>query len=233
MRGPAWTPASLALLLLLIGTLEARPQTPGATRGPAVSLPAAPVSAALPSWDIGGSAGWRQKRVIAIGSGIGEWYDSAWLGGEVGRYWTEHLKTEAGFAVSPRDEMWSGSGEVVVIAGRSYWQSGVDYLRTRRLFVNQLYQFRHNTWVHPFIGAGVNLAWEEQGGMRHLYPIRGDALAREETIPAHTETRISGAALAGVKIYFSRRGFVRTDAVFGFAKRLDEVVLRVGAGMDF
>lgn len=224
----------VALALLPLSAAAARAQDASGAERRAVA-PAAPDRKTWPTWDLAASTAWRQRRVREFGlAGIGEWsHDSAWFGAEAGYHWTEHLKTEAGVAVAPRQEIWGGSREPVVVAGRRYWQNFGEHVRARRFFAHQLYQFRHNEWVHPFAGAGVQVLREESSGVRYLYPVDYTGSSREEALPRATRWRVAGSAVAGVKMYFSRRAFLRTDGAVVLGKRVDEVVLRVGAGIDF
>lgn len=198
---------------------------------PGSSEPTLPGGLHLPRTDISGSVGWFNHK-----AGTGDcchWYnESVWASVEAGYYWTEHLKTEAGVALTSEGELWTS--RQVTIGRTTFWESGQDFVRTQRLFVSQLYQFGHNAWVHPFVGAGLQVVREERRGMRIRYATGVvPPQPQEVAIPESTETRARAAALAGLKIYLSRRGFLRTDTWLGFGDDLQELVIRVGFGVDF
>lgn len=214
-------------LLTVIGVLLL---APAAWAQAPAAAPATIATPGLPHGDISGNIGWFNQKGEA-----GEYerwhHESRWLGVEGGYYWTEHLKTEAGFAGTSEDEAWT-SNEQVTFDRQPYWASRVEFLRSRRFYVTQLYQFEHNAWVHPFVGAGFQAVREERRGIQYLY---GTATygPRETVIPPTTETTLKASAVAGLKIYVSRRGFLRVDTLVNFTRVADEVVVRFGGGIDF
>jgi hypothetical protein len=183
-----------------------------------------------PKGDVGGSLGWFNGKTGTVA--CCQWYASLWSGIEGGYYWTEHIRTEAGFAGTHAGDVYADLGPVV-IDGRPYWSSGYDRVSTRRLWAAQLYQFRHNAWVHPFAGAGVTFVTERRDGTRYRYPTSGPGPSVEERLPQQTRTQAMGLALAGLKIYASRRAFFRTDLMIGFREAWEEATVRFGFGVDF
>jgi hypothetical protein len=195
--------------------------------------PAAPAPVvALPRLDRGGTVGWFSQK-------IGDaqccpWYhDSLWAGVEGGYYWTEHLKTEAGFAATTDGQTYFGDVPVA-IGGVLYAGWSETRVRTRRLTAAQLYQFGHNAWVHPFVGAGVSVVREDRRESRMVYPIGVYPNVSGHTeLVTTSETVLRGSALVGMKAYLAKRAYFRTDLVLGFRKGVDEVILRCGFGVDF
>jgi opacity protein-like surface antigen len=188
----------------------------------------------LPRIDLNGNIGWFNHQ-----AGSGEccrWYnDSLWAGLEGGYYWTEHVKTEVGFSATTEGRAYSYSYEgAVTIGGERYQQWSQARVRTRRLTAVQVYQFRHNAWVHPFVGIGMNLVREQRREERHLSPLTAYTPGRDtlQVLTTHDNT-LRASALAGVKGYVSARVFLRTDFALAFRERVDEVVLRFGFGVDF
>ena len=111
--------------------------------------------------------------------------------------------------------------------------------RMHTLSLVQTYQFRHNEWVHPFIGAGLDLDWERRtvDGSVQVIDSRGDqpifferAAATRNAPPLH-RARVS--AIAGFKAYVARNAFLRTDLRASVTDGLDQVAWRFGFGWDF
>ena len=112
-------------------------------------------------------------------------------------------------------------------------------MQQQSLAVAQQYQFYRNQWFHPHVGAGVDIARETT---REEYdPVFVfDTVTRisRQVSPAHTdgpEHRMIARpfAEAGFKAYMTRRAFFTGDSRLMFRKGLDEVLFRIGFGVDF
>lgn len=222
--------AATALTLWLHGALAgAQPPPPPARQPPA------PEFIGLPRFDVSGSIGWFNQRTG--NAGCCNWYNqSLWGDATGGYYWTEHVKTEIGIAASSEGRAYSTS-ETVQADGRVYQSWGDTRISTRRLTLAQVYQFRHNAWAHPYVGAGLNVVRERRLEERHLVPLGPydrfpPAPERVERV-ATRDNVLRGMAFGGVKAYVTQRVFVKVDAQVGFRSRVDEVTLRCGAGVDF
>ncbi len=101
---------------------------------------------------------------------------------------------------------------------------------TRRLAIGQQYQFYRNVWVHPFVAAGLDLTWERQDRTDEIY---WSLPSRVETHPTRTTLLARPFATAGLKAYFNSQAFFRTDMKLTFDRGVDEVLLRIGVGVDF
>jgi hypothetical protein len=109
----------------------------------------------------------------------------------------------------------------------------------RSLAVSQQYQFFRNQWFHPRVGAGVEIARERT--TEEYSPIfvfdsvtrtpRQLAPPRNEGPEHRTITR--PFAEAGFKAYMTRRAFFTADTRLMYRKGLDEVLFRLGFGVDF
>ena len=181
--------------------------------------------------DLSVAVGWLNAEQSEVDTyrGGNDWYNRSVYGGVgLGWYWTDHWKTEVDGGVSSSADLWAYTTRV--IDGRGVSVSTRYTFSTKRLAVGQQYQFYRNTWVHPFLGAGLDLTWERtsrsdeiiwpQPSMTATHPIRGELLVRPY-------------ATVGLKAYFSQRGFVRTDVKCAFDKGIDEALLRFGFGVDF
>jgi hypothetical protein len=154
----------------------------------------------------------------------------------LGWYWTDHLKTEVEFQANSRAEFF---GYEETLAGRSAYRYSQYDLRSTGVSVGQVYQFRRNAWVHPFVAGGVDLRWETidqeiqpvviwdsgANGPREVEPGR--------TVPSRTTFKAQPFALIGMKAYFSKRAFFRSDFRVGVNDGAEEIVVRMGVGVDF
>ena len=101
------------------------------------------------------------------------------------------------------------------------------------------YQFFRNAWLHPYLGAGVEVRWESM--TRQFDPaLFWDESLKQSVIvtPARSvgpETSLVARpfVLLGLKTYLSPRSFLRTDFRVNLREGLDTVVLRAGVGVDF
>jgi hypothetical protein len=100
------------------------------------------------------------------------------------------------------------------------------------------WQFGRNEWVHPFVHAGVSTdfdhvttrTWEQLFvGNPGVPPQRVIEERRERSTTTHVRALLGG----GAKVYFTPRGFVRTDARWTFDANRHNVAMRIGVGLDF
>ena len=188
-------------------------------------------------WDAALSIGWLGGNKDAIAERWNDWYDTFATSVDVGRYWTPQLKTEARVTATTRGEVYVH--DQVAVPGQpfpvffsrehSYSLTAVD--------VSAQYQFFDNTWIHPFLGAGVQLAWERHSVETPFIPTGRDG--RPLVPPVADEPRrttfdprpfVSG----GAKFYVGERGFIRTDLSAAFDdKGVTRMWWRLGAGVDF
>ena len=191
----------------------------------------------LPRADASGSAGWFHARQPEISS-YDEWYSqSAFLGGSAGWYWTPHLKTEVEVGATSSGDLYAY--RELVVDGVRLLVNGRYQFSTRRVAVGQIYQFRDNAWMHPFVGAGLDYT-SDRSSLRDDYVVAYDPRTGTPRVidpsalaPTGTRHRLGAFAVAGAKAYFTERVFFRTDARLTFRSGVDEVVLRIGFGMDF
>jgi hypothetical protein len=167
-----------------------------------------------------------------------DWYSTRLESAGVGYYWTEHLKTEVEVAATGRENLVSSDGPRRDAAVTRYVSRDHHY-QLRTLSLVQSYQFLHNAWVHPFVGAGLDLDWERrtvEGRVQTIPngPGPGPGYS-SEPLPREERTLLipRGVALAGFKAYVARYGFFRMDVRASLAGGLDQVAWRFGLGWDF
>lgn len=161
---------------------------------------------------------------------------SLFAGASAGWYWTDHLKTELDFGAATRASAYRS--RQIVIDGRPAAEFTESSYARQFLGVTQHYQFFRNAWFHPYIGAGVHVAFEETtdrinpiviydgtpGSPRVIRPERVDG--------PRSGTTVSPLAAAGFKAYLTQRGFFRTDFRVTLQRGVDDVLVRFGFGVD-
>ena len=196
--------------------------------GPALAQPSRQITQA----DVTGSIGWLNvdKSDLSNNQGSNDWYNRSVYGGAAaGWYWTDHLKTEVEGGVSSRASLLIYG--VDFVNGAAITRYSRYSFATTRLGVSQQYQFLRNAWVHPFIGAGLDVIWEQTDRTEETFPLQGGH--GEATFPRRTDVLTRPFVTLGLKGYFNGRGFVRTDFKLVFDNSVDEALFRFGIGVDF
>ena len=190
-------------------------------------------------WAAGVTVGWLGGNKEELGGGWNQWYDTLATSLDVSRYWTPHLKTDLSASFTTDGEIYSQ--EQLAVPGQPL---PVFFSRAHRygltaLNVSASYQFLENQWVHPYAGAGVQLAWERH----HVEAPFPGAFSRDGRGPFPIPPASDGArtsfdprpfVLGGAKFYVTEHGFIRSDlsAAFG-GGGATRVWWRVGGGIDF
>jgi hypothetical protein len=171
-------------------------------------------------WDAGGGVGIRFGQTADVVVPAGDW------SAEVGRYWTAHIKTSLAVATA---------GEPVYSGEYSSSASGYRLTSTTprpaTLSGAVTYQFHENVFVHPYVTAGVRLAWVSE--IRNTYSYAPYQLVSTDTLSTTLQARpVVGG---GFKSYFSNgRAFMRSELLLAIDPHgSPHTLLRVGAGVDF
>ena len=189
----------LSLALLALGSQAWAQQPP----------PAAPAAA---RWDASGQLALLNRNKTDLGS-WDHWYAAPMVGGSAGHYWTPHLKTELEIATA-------GTGTIDAVEDNRYRE---HRLRETIVGATAVYQFFDNQWVHPFLGAGVEVARERDRAdslpastVRFSTPGPVPAL---RPVPAVDKTSYSVRPVVsgGFKFYVNERAFVRTEVRTSFS----------------
>lgn len=194
----------------------------------------------LPKHDLAVLAGWgavrhEDRRAYDSWDGVGV------VALEVGRYWTDHLKTELQIQTTSEAVTFESEPEPVRYAGVSgpVYRYAERYARTSSLAAVVHYQFFRNAWFHPFLGVGASIDRDRIRRVRPEQVVPTGAsgppwvvIARESE-PARVEMLVRPVVAGGFKAYVASRAFVRSEASVGFAR--DGSILRwqFGAGFDF
>jgi hypothetical protein len=176
-----------------------------------------------PAWDAAATIGWFSGNKSELAEEWNDWYDAFAASAHIGRYFTPHLKTEAGATVTTDGIVYS---QVAVPARTQPFPVFIPRehrFRLNALDVAAAYQFFDNQWVHPFVHAGVQLGWERERARAPLVGGR-DAMTFD----------VRPFAGAGAKFYVNERGFLRTDLTVGWRSGgVAQVSWRTGVGVDF
>ena len=166
-----------------------------------------------------------------------QWYGSALAALSVGHYWSDHAKTEV-------EAVWNslGSRELFEnIEREGYTTYAISNYKAGdvRIGVAQLYQFGRNQWVHPYVGAGVDLvrrhvSIERPEQARTVFLRDGNIPVQVPASSMHKTTFFAHAVLkTGLKMYVSEKTFFVTELKFGIRRDVDHAVWKLGMGRDF
>ena len=198
----------------------------------------APVAAAGEArFDAAGYVAWFHANRGGIGGQtFRDWFSTPRLSLGIGRYWTEHLKTEAELAITGQGRLVSFE-ELESEPGVSRYLYRDHTYRIRTLSLVQAWQFGRNAWVHPFLGAGIDVDWERRTVETSLQVSdnRTEPVFTMQALQRETRTEVipRAVAVAGLKAYLTRSAFFRTDVRASFRESVDQVTWRFGIGLDF
>jgi hypothetical protein len=168
----------------------------------------------------------------------GSWDGTGAFGVQAGRYWTSHLKTEAGVLYVAPSEFYGGDAIP--------FPDGVTRFATYRVRQQVAhvsgaltYQFFDNVFAHPYVSAGARLAIGSSHKSREGFATgssRGGIVT--DPIPPVDERRtvveVRPLLAAGFKSYFNERAFIRSELAAAFSSRgVTQVSLGLGFGVDF
>lgn len=199
---------------------------------------AQPSAQRLMRGDVSGTINWVGIKKSDARS-YNDWHSQFGVSGGVGWYWTDHHKTQVDFAATTAASVYSSQPYVVGPQQQTFVTTVRTY-ESQRVSLIQLYQFRRNEWVHPFLGAGLDIVREESSGRdaaAFWYDpiVRQSRLARDAVQYGDRSTIAARAVLTtGVKAYFSRKVFALTDVRVNVSRhRAEDMQWRFGLGADF
>lgn len=194
-------------------------------------------SAPLARADVYTAVGWGHLRLADAAPG-NQWdHRGVHAAAGAGWYWSDHLKTEIEVDTSSKASFYRF--EFVQASGRPVYRSSRVEVQGTSVGVVQHYQFLRNAWVHPFVGAGVDLRRERRS--EQLEPaVLYDGFTPQVVvvdpggrIDGPPRWRARGLVQAGLKTYLSERAFGRFDVTVAWRGGVEEVVFRAGIGVDF
>jgi hypothetical protein len=167
-----------------------------------------------------------------------DWVNSILFGGAgAGWYWTDHLKTQVDFGGGTRAHQFRYNPEFSTSAQTPQYSELA--IRQDSVAIAQHYQFFRNQWFHPHVGAGVDIARETTTETyQPIFAFDNVTRTTRQITPARTEGpdhRFVARPFVetGFKAYMSRRAFFTSDMRLMVRGGVDEVLFRLGFGIDF
>jgi hypothetical protein len=188
--------------------------------------------------DFSGTISW-----VSINKGdvrsYNDWHSQFGVSGGFGWYWTDHNKTQVDFAATTAATVYS-SQPFVIGPQQQTFLTTVRNFESQRITLIQMYQFRRNEWVHPFLGAGVDIVREQSSGRDDPVfwydPVLRQSRQARDSVRFGEQSEVAARAVftVGVKAYFSRRVFALTDVRVNVSShRAEDMQWRFGLGGDF
>jgi len=225
-----------ARILALTGALLAVAATQAAAQDSLLRAPRTLVPAAFPRWDAGASLGLFAMTTKETETSWHGWEQKAEFRADIGRYWTTHLKTEV--AVSASNAWHDYDAEPFPVPGLPLpVYTYVDF--ERRLYSlapGVTWQFRENSFMHPYVSGGVKLGLLREHRVRETVTYRAGSLG--DTVPELDERSTHVLArpfiAGGFKSYVTRAVFVRTEGRLALLQDgVRQVSVLAGMGTDF
>lgn len=199
--------------------------------------PALTLLPATPSrWDVAAHVTWLGERHANQPFQWDRWVNVAAGGGSLGYYWTTHLKAEIDLATSTMDQIYSV--EPIAIPGTNTLlplQRSHEF-RVTTASAGLAGQFFENTWFHPFVGAGLELARERQHVETTVPIVPPRTPAPPIATADETIVRLTARpyVATGFKVYVSERAFIRSDVRTSWSTDgLAALAWHNGVGFDF
>jgi hypothetical protein len=200
------------------------------------TLAAAQDRTPLARGDVSGTAGWLAVNTTGLES-YNDWHGQGLFTAAAGWYWTDHLKTDVEIGASTATQTY---GAVPIdIDGQRHFVSSLIRFSSTRVALIQRYQFGRNQWFHPSLGAGVDIvrtsfSQREEPVLVYDQVTRQNHLLRQPIEHAdRDDTEARALVVGGFKAYLTPRTFFLGDMRVAFASRPEDILLRVGFGVDF
>ena len=188
--------------------------------------------------DFSGTVSWVSINKDDVQS-YNDWHSQFGVSGGAGWYWTDHHKTQVDFAATTAATVYSSHPFVFGPQQQTFVTTVRNY-ESQRLSLIQLYQFRRNEWVHPFLGAGIDIVREQSTGRDAAAfwydPVLRQSRQARDAVQYGDRSEIAARAVftTGVKAYFSRKVFALTDLRVNVSShRAEDMQWRFGLGADF
>ena len=193
-------------------------------------------AAAQPSWDFAASTGgwWGHPREASTAERYDDEWFGSWLGSvSIGRYWTDHIKTEVDATVGSTGQRYVVR-QIQLPGERSpRYYSFTQQYREQSLAALVTLQAGRNWWIHPFLQAGVSVDFDEVRYGDYPEFISGPAPFVLSRSGPESTTVTRGIAAGGAKFYMTEHAFFRADVRTSFGGGATHVQFRTGFGIDF
>jgi hypothetical protein len=198
---------------------------------------------AQPKWDVGSSVGLLSASPRPSDEPYGsDWYFEGRYAVSIGRYWTEHLKTEVELVTSGEGERFAQRYSTAPgVPPYSYPYTVQERHTLRQVSGRMVWQFFENAWVHPYIFGGVVYDAERRETLippQYYYPDPRTQTPPLTLAPAsrtgpETVHRVGASAGFGAKVYITRNAFFNTAFVVSRATPARTASILGGFGFDF
>jgi hypothetical protein len=167
-------------------------------------------------------------------------YAGNWIaafGGEIGHYWSSHVKGEVTVMLTPlltSSDIVEFPPAVLPPRGASYYIDKT--LRVATVSPRATYQFRENVFAHPYLSAGIRVLLLREHRIGDGIAYRGNEAFTVPTVDDRTASlRVRPFVAGGFKSYFNERVFVRTEiqAALGSTSGVTDMTSRISFGADF
>ena len=207
-----------------------------AFRVPAFAQQGAPEEEKLKfhKWDVGGSLGFlaaSRSATSGFASSSCSCDTLTWAGNfDVGRYFTPHLKAEAGILWTSERHFYGSDDRYPRSFPITYTMREVA---PRSVSASFTYQFFENVFAHPYVSAGVRVTlFSEQTRTEVYYP--NFSVAPTVTMSSRKFTQARPFVAAGYKSYFNERLYMRPEVLVAFDENgASHGTVRLGFGFDF
>lgn len=170
-----------------------------------------------------------------------DWYSEGRYAASIGYYWTENLKTELEFATSGEGTQYIQEYVRIPATGQPYLLSMERFHRLQQTSLRMVWQFYENTWVHPYVNAGVVLDVDRN---RYHVPEQYSYVAdprftpRQLVRPDFTsgteyDYRAGFTIGGGAKFYMSPKTYLNAGTQVSLGEPFKTVTLLAGFGVEF
>jgi hypothetical protein len=169
------------------------------------------------AWDLSADAGWLSSNKSDIAPDWDNWYEEGVGAASLGRYWTDHLKTEIRGSFSGAGQVYEEQPVRTPAQPLPIFRLRQHTFQKAALSGGVHYQFFDNQWFHPQLGTGLELERESH---------------RVDASP-DVNWRVRPFVTGGFKWYVTDRGFVRSDLRVALEPaRASHLTWTAGAGVD-
>jgi hypothetical protein len=205
-------------------------------------LAGAQTSSDRPKWDAAASIGLLSANPAPADDPYGgDWYFEGRYAASIGRYWTEHLKTELELMTSTEGERHVQHYSTVPGVPPFYTYTAHERHTLRQVSGRMVWQFFDNAWVHPYVFGGVSVDADRREIFvppQYYYPDPRSPASQLIAAPTangapETIRRVGVNAGVGAKIYITRNGFFNAALVVSHAKPARTASIVGGFGIDF
>ena len=148
---------------------------------------------------------------------------------DAGRYFTPHLKAEAGLMRTTERSFFNYT---------PYTPTGPNISTHRSVQPTSVsgaftYQFFENVFAHPYVSAGIRVTSLFEESQTNVYA-SGFSGPPSVSKSSRRSTEVRPFVAAGYKSYFNERAYIRTEALAALDKKgFSHGTVRIGFGIDF